>query len=370
MLYALPDHEVMENLLPGIRDRYLSVTDAVARIHSQPGLVPVAINPHGDGLVYFADIGDTPYLEWKHIYTIERLAQDHAVGETFTTDLKILLRDDLTADCLSPKGLIFHVSRCGSTLFTKALARSPRNLVIIQGGPLQEGFWAAITDHWQHPPEISEHNILMLQNLVMLMARKRRPEYEICFLKLISWNVIYLDLICAAFPDAKALYLYRDPVEVIANVLQETTAVLCAKGGALAGELTGLLPQDTAHMSNVEYLAHCYAHYFEVVLDNSENTELSLVNYRQLRHSKAFADILARGLNSRPDNAELEQMREQYLYYSKDDTDTTLFTGDIDDMLDILTKDDKQTIKRVCNDALTRLNTSDRNIFQPAYRDQ
>jgi hypothetical protein len=366
MLYALPDHEVMENLLPGIRDRYLPVVDALERIQSQPGLVPVAVNPHGNGLVYFADIGDTPLLEWKHIYTIERLAQDNAIGEIFTTDLEILLHDELSTGCLPPRGLIFHVSRCGSTLFTKALARSPRNLVVIQGGPLQEGFWAAITDHWQHPPELNERNINMLRNLVMLMARKHRPEYEHCFLKLISWNVIYMDLICAAFPDAPALYLYRDPVEVIANVLQETTAALSAKGDLLAGELTGLSPQATAKMSNVEYLAHCYAHYFSVVLDKSEGIDLHLVNYEQLRHSKAFAYILAQGLNLHPESAELELMQKQYLYYSKDDTDTTLFTGDIDSMLDILPSNDKQIIKRVCNDAFVRLNTSKHNIYKAA----
>lgn len=364
MLYALPDHEVMENLLPGIRDKRLPVNDAVERIKSQPGLVPVAVNPHGTGLVYFADIGDAPLLEWKHIYTIERLSQEKAIGEIFSTDLEILQRDDLTFDGLLPKGLIFHVSRCGSTLFTKALARSPRNLVINQGGPLQEGFWAAITDHWQHPPEISERNIRMLQNLVRLMARRRRPEYEHGFVKFISWNVIYLELICAAFPDASALYLYRDPVEVIANVLQETTAVLRAKGGLHARELTGLLPQDTARMSNVEYLAHCYANYFNVVLDVSETTGLHLVNYKQLKHAKAFADILARGFNFRPDHAELEQMQKQYLFYSKDDTDTTLFTGDIDNMLDILPSDDKQVIKSVCHDALARLDASERNLYR------
>ena len=366
MLYALPDHEVMENLLPGIRDQHLSITAAVERIKSQSGLIPVAVNPHGNGLLYFADIGNTPLLEWKYIYTIERLAQENAIGEIFSTDLEILQRDDLAFDCLSPTGLIFHVSRCGSTLFTKALARSPRNLVINQGGPLQEGFWAAITDHWQHPPEINDRNILMLQNLVRLMARKRRPEYEHGFVKFISWNVIYVDLICAAFPAASALYLYRDPVEVIANVLQETTAVLRAKGDLHARELTGLLPQETAHMSNVEYLACCYANYFNVVLDKSEATGLQLVNYRQLRHAEAFADILARGFDLRPDNAELELMRKQYLYYSKDDTDTTLFSDEIDDMLEILPGDDKQVIKSVCNSALARLDASERNLYRSA----
>lgn len=364
MLYALPDHEVIENLLPGIRDQRLSIIDAVERIQSLPGLVPVAVNPHGNGLVYFADIGDTPLLDWKHIYTIERLSQEKAIGEIFSTDLEILQRDDLAFDGLLPKGLIFHVSRCGSTLFTKALARSPRNLVINQGGPLQEGFWAAITDHWQHPPEISERNIRMLQNLVRLMARRRRPEYEHGFVKFISWNVIYLELICAAFPDASALYLYRDPVEVIANVLQETTAVLRAKGHSHSRELTGLLPQDTAKMSNVEYLAHCYANYFNIVLDNSRTGGLHLVNYKQLRHSEAFTDILARGFNFRPENAELEKMRKQYLYYSKDDTDTTLFTDDIETMLDILPSGDKQLIKRVCNKVLAQLDASERNLYR------
>jgi len=364
MLYALPDHEVMENLLPGIRDHHLPVIEAIDRIQSLPGLVPVAVNPQGNGLVYFADIGDTPLVEWKYIYTIEHLSQEKAIGEIFSTDLDILLRDDLVIDGLLPKGLIFHVSRCGSTLFSKALARSPRNLVINQGGPLQEGFWAFITDQWQHPPEINERNILMLQNLVKLMARRRRPEYEHGFIKFISWNVIYLDLICAAFPDASVLYLYRDPVEVIANVLQETTAVLRAKGHSHSRELTGLLPQDTATMNNVEYLAHCYAHYFNVVLDYSGAGGLHLVNYKQLRHLESFPDILARGFNFRPEKAELERMRKQYRYYSKDDTDTTLFSDDIDTMLDILPGSDKQTIARICNTALAQLDASELNLYR------
>ncbi len=364
MLYALPDHEVMENLLPGIRDRYLSSDQAVERILNHPGMVPVAVNPLGNGLVYFADIGDTPLLEWKYIYTIERLAQENGVGEIFSTDLDILLRDDLVFDYVPIKGLVFHVSRCGSTLFTKALARSPRNLVINQGGPLQEGFWAAITDQWRHPPEINERNIRMLQNLVRLMARRRRPEHEHGFVKFISWNIIYVDLICAAFPEASALYLYRNPVEVIANVLQETTAVLRSKGDLHARALTGLQPQDTVNMSNFEFLAHCYANYFNVVLNKSATTGLHLVNYEQLKHLDAFADILQRGFKLEPDKLELARMQKQYRYYSKDDTDTTLFTGDIDNMLDILPACDKQLIKRVCNEGLTGLDASDRNLFQ------
>ncbi len=363
MLYALADHEVMENLLPGIRDQYVSVETAVERLQRVPGVVPVAINPAGNGLVYFADIGDTPLLEWKYIYTVERLSKENAIGEIFSTDLEILARHDLNIDGISPNGLVFHVSRCGSTLFTKALSRSPKNLIINQGGPLQEGFWAAITDHWQHPPEINERNILMLQNLVKLMARRRRPEYQRSFIKFISWNIIYMDLICAAFPEAPALYLYRDPVEVIATVLQETTAVLRAKGNLQAYSLTALSPSETATMSDVEYLAHCYANYFKVVADSTDPNGLQLVNYKQLRHVESFADIIARGFNLEVDEVELAQMQEQYRYYSKDDSDTTIFTGDAETIFDILPTDGKQVISGICNRGLAQLDASEQNLF-------
>lgn len=366
MLYALPDHQVMENLLPGINDKHLPVDQAVERLHSQPGLIPVAINPTGNGTVYFSDIGDTPLLEWKFIYTIQRLAREHAIDEMFATDLTILEREDLIADGIPPDGLIFHVSRCGSTLFTKALARSPYNLTINQGGPLQEGFWAAITDHWQHQPEISKCNIDMLRNLVLLMARKRRPEYRRCFVKFISWNIIYLDLIRSTFPNASGLYLYREPIEVIATVLQETTAVLRAKGQRQAYMLTGLSPAATREMSDVEYLAHCYAHYFGLVLNMADTDRLQLINYRQLKHAESFADILARGLNLRVDDAELEQMREQYRYDSKDDSDRTSFVDDKDTVLEKLSREDKQIIERICGEKFAHLNASERNLFPSA----
>jgi hypothetical protein len=366
MLYALPDHQVMENLLPGIGHRRLNLDRARERLRRRPGLVPIAINPEDGGAVYFADIGDAPLVEWKHIYTIERLARDGKIDESLATDLSILEDPAVAEDGLSPHGLIFHVSRCGSTLFTKALGRSPRNLTINQGGPLQEGFWAAVTDHWRHEPEPTERNLVMLRNLVRLMARRRRPEYQRCFIKFISWNIIYLDFIRAAFPESSALYLYRDPLEVIATVLQETTAVLRSKGAPLAAMLTGLPHEDTAGMSDVEYLAHCYAHYFDIVSREGGTAGLRLVNYTRLRLPESFPAVLDRGLNLRPDADEMERMLEQYRYYSKDDSDQTLYAGESETLGDALSEADRRTTIKVFGERLARLDNSARNIFPPA----
>ena len=203
----------------------------------------------------------------------------------------------------------------------------------------------------------------MFQNLVSLMARRRRPEYRYCFVKFISWNIIYLDFVQAAFPDSAALYLYRDPVEVIATVLQETTAVLRAKGHRQAVPLSGLAPEVTAGMSDVEFLARCFANYFEIAQQGADANRLSLINYQQLKQVEAFPDILARGFNLQPDETNLALMRAQYRYYSKDDSDTLVFTGDQESMLDILPASDKKLIGEICTEGLSRLSRSARNLY-------
>lgn len=363
MLYALPDHEVMESLLPGIEQQRLPVDEAVEQVIQHPGLVPIAINPEGAGTVYFADIGDTPFVEWKYIYTIERLALEGQIGRFFATDLTILNGDLPVDDGMDPDGLIFHVSRCGSTLFCKALARLPANLIINQGGPLQSGFWAALTDHWRGPPEPTERNLNRLRNLVHLMTRRRRPEYRRCFIKLISWNVVYLDFICAAFPGARVLYLYRDPAEVIATVVQETTAALHARGTPLADVLTGLPEAETRDWGDIEFLANCYARYFRLVAEKAEHLQLSLVNYRQLRQSEKFAEVLERGLNWRPERDELEQMREQYRYYSKDDSGKTRYRGEPESLEQALGPGGREAVDAIARAAAARLDQSPRNLF-------
>ena len=362
-IYALPDHEVMENLLPTIASCRLAPHEAIEQLQQKPGLTPVAINPEGGGSIYFADIGDTPLLEWKHIYTIERLARENAIGEGFCTDLSVLDQDEPISDGIPPQGLIFHVSRCGSTLFTKALAGSPGNLTINQGGPLQEGFWAAITDQWRTTPEANPRALRMLRNLILLLTHRRRPEYQRSFIKFISWNVIYLDFIRRAFPEAHALYLYRNPVEVIATVLQETTAVLRSKGQPRATSLTGLPPAVTAQMSDSIFLAHCFAHYFRIALQAAERGKLQLLDYEHTRDAALFPQTLARGLGLQPDAAELEVMLKQFRYYSKDDTKSTLYAGEPIDLLDSLGSQEKQTILDLCGDALARLDRSPANLY-------
>ena len=370
MLYALPDHEVMQQLLPGISGRWLEPDQARERLRAVPGLVPIAIDPgrarQDRTSIWFADIGGKPFLEWKHIYTVQRLAAEGGIGESFATDFSLLDKPLPVNDGMQPDGLLLHVSRCGSTLFCKSLARLETNLIINQAGPLQYGFWAAITDHWRRPLEASQTNLQRLRRLIHLLTRRRGLDYRFTFVKFISWNTVCADFIRAAFPNNHVLFLYRDPAEVIATVMQETTAALTHRGTPLSEVISGLPVQQTEGMDDIEYLAHCYANYYKIVAERAEALSLGLVNYRDIRQPERFAAVLERGLDWQPDESALDTMRAQFAFYSKDDSDSTRYAGE-PDLEDTLGPAARERVHAIAGDQTRALDRSRRNLFAIAF---
>ncbi len=363
-LYALPDHEVVMELIPRIADTHLSADAAIARIRAVNGLVPVAIDPEtetgGSGKVLWADIGDHLFREWQFMYTVQHLAETGAIGEAFTTDFSILQDDRILADPISPSGFIYHVSRCGSTLTAKALARSPRHVVINQGGPLQRGFWATITKDWAQDAEPTPENLKAFRNLVLAMTRRRRPDQLYSFVKFISWNTLYLDFVARAFPGVPALFLYRDAVEVIASVLRETTAILWAKGRPQAGFLTGLPWRETIDMDEKKYLAICFAEYFRKAL--AAGGTVKHVNYTAIS-PESFPVMLREGLHFEPGEDEFALMVEQFRFHSKDDGDKAVFVPDSADKQRSISAEDKAMIDAECKALMAQVDRSPYNLF-------
>ena len=360
-IYALPDHEVVGDLIPEATKKHLGIEDALARISSVPGLVPVAIDPGTGGRVLWADLGDHPFREWQFLFTVKHLAEAGAIGEAFNTDIAILKDDRVVNGGLIPSGFVFHISRCGSTLVAKALARSPAHVVITQGGPLQRGFWAYLTDDWRKPLEPTGDALRMFRNLVEAMTRPRRSDQAVAFVKFISWNILYADFVAAAYPHVPSLFLYREPVEVIASVMNETTAVLHAKGTREAAFLTGASMEETDDMTDAEYLAECYARYFEEAGATS-TTHLSWLNYTDLK-AERFADIVTRGLGFKPPPDVLADMLEQFRFHSKDDSDSTDFKADSEVKRQSMSADDQDMIRQVCGESLRDLDRAPRNLF-------
>jgi len=366
-IYALPDHQVVAALLPEATSRHLSTSEAAGRIRDNRGLLPVAIDPEGEGRIFWADLGAHPLKEWQFVYTVKALAEQNAIGECFTSGMDLLDLPELFEDSVVPSALIFHISRCGSTLVAKALSRPEGHMMISQAGPLQHGFWAHATDDWRRPLRSSPQLLTRLRTLVLALCRRRRGDERRAFMKFISWNVLYIDLIAAAVPEAACLFLYRDPIEVVASVRRQTTAVLQVRGQRQGAFLSGASKEATATMSEEAYLASCYARYLETAL--STRADVAYINYCDL-DPEAFARVASEGLDLDLSPAEHAAMREQFAYHSKDDDSKRQFLSDTLEKRAGVSSGDHKVIADRCADAVDRLNRSPRNLFargRPSY---
>ncbi|WP_165188455.1 aspartyl beta-hydroxylase [Caulobacter soli] len=106
-----------------------------------------------------------------------------------------------------PDGLIFHMSRCGSTLAAQMLAASSANLVISEAPPIDAVLALDVGD---------DAKVESLRAMVAALGQARAGETRL-FLKLDCWHVRDLPLLRRAFPAAPWIFLYREPIEVLVS---------------------------------------------------------------------------------------------------------------------------------------------------------
>ncbi len=129
-----------------------------------------------------------------------------AGGAARTTPLSVL-----EADEADPAALIFHVSRCGSTLATRMLG-APEHHLAVSEAPV-------IDDILRRTPEASDtQRIAWLRGVMAALVRSQAEPPRRLFVKLDAWHLFELPLLWRAFPTTPMLFLYRDPLEVLVSL--------------------------------------------------------------------------------------------------------------------------------------------------------
>lgn len=341
----------------------LSVEQAAKTIQMDRGFIPVNVEPQdGDHHVVWLNVGDYQFTESKFRYSIQRLTAEPEQHDHFATDIQLLASNEFLTDTLYPSGFIFHMSRCGSTLLAKAMARVPEHIVIDEGTPLNDGLWHYFTNGWRTPVDESDENLTLFRNMVLALGRRRTPEQQTYFVKMRSWNVLFIDFIMRAFPDVPCLFIYREPAEVIVSALMRPVWILDFKGLPQGDFLTGKAAGITQAMSTLEYLTVFYERYLEAPLAvNSQ--QLQYLNYEQIKVEN-LAAILQRSFQYTITPTMLEQMQVQFTYYSKDDSDTLRFSSDKVEKQSAVTPEIRQAVARQMDRHYQELNQSSRNLRQ------
>ena len=173
----------------------------------------------------------------------------------------------------SPAALLFHTSRCGSTLLTRMLATLAESSVIAESvilDQLSNGSQAVTVDE--------ATRIARLRGFVQAHARAARPGR--CWVKFDCHHIFHLDLIRRAFPGVPWVFLYRNPVEVIvSHTRQRGLPMVPSEADALSWPDYGRRPMRELLD---EHTARMIGRICTSAADGHRHGESLLVNHRDL----------------------------------------------------------------------------------------
>jgi hypothetical protein len=95
----------------------------------------------------------------------------------------------------------------------KLLSELPGALALSEPGPLDSAIRLPGMDPAEH--------LALLRAMVSALAQRWASGQDRLFIKLDAWSILHQPLIRAAFPDTPWLFLYRDPLEVMASQMAQ-----------------------------------------------------------------------------------------------------------------------------------------------------
>jgi hypothetical protein len=110
------------------------------------------------------------------------------------------------------KGIVYHMSRCGSTLIGQQLGAVERNIVASEPAPIDDVLQLPL----KHPGLKRPEQVRWLRAMAGALGQRRNGEGAL-YLKTDCWHAHHLGLMREAFPETPWIFLYRDPVEVMVS---------------------------------------------------------------------------------------------------------------------------------------------------------
>lgn len=127
------------------------------------------------------------------------------------TSLQALLDWQRASPGLAPRAFIQHASRCGSTLLTQLLGSLGSHIALSEPPALDQLLRADMDTEGQRA---------WLAGLLSAFGQPRRGERELV-IKLDAWNIFETRLLHGLFPSTPWLFVYREPLEIVASHLRQ-----------------------------------------------------------------------------------------------------------------------------------------------------
>lgn len=233
---------------------------------------------------------DQPYCRWLYVadkkYTEPffqettnhcRVFEENQQPFQVISTLEGIIDFSKNMPSIAPTALIFHVSRCGSTLLAQLLSLDEQNIVLAEPPIFDE----VLREIAFEKPEISEQKIDdSIKAVVKFLGQKRTGDEQNFFIKLDSWHVFYYEKLRKLYPDTPFVFSYRRPDEVIRSQAKEPG--MHAAPGVIQPALFGFTLEETLIIKRPIYVAKVLEKYFERYLEIIEKDKNTLfVNYAE-----------------------------------------------------------------------------------------
>jgi hypothetical protein len=267
--------------------------------------------------VDWADLSTERFVEPFFDQTIARWASGPHAKPLVRTGLDAFLALD-NEPSLDASGLIFHLSRCGSTLVSRLLGTIPGVVVIAEPSPLNALLGL-------DPDRVDGATLVRLVRLlVRALGRCRHGDERHLVLKCTSWNVRRREILAAAFPETPWLWVQREPADVLASLLATPPGWLgLGTTPPRTARLFGLDPAAVPATGRVEFAARALGAMLEGAATDPAG-RLS-IDYADL--PEAVWQRVAPHFGLEIDAAAIERMTGESRFYSKEAA-PRVFDGD------------------------------------------
>ncbi|MCC9066664.1 sulfotransferase family protein [Flavobacterium piscisymbiosum] len=213
------------------------------------------------------------------------------------------------------KSLVFHVSRCGSTMLSQSLATSSENIMISE---------APIIDQILRSDLFSlEKKTSLLKSVIKLLGQKRFPEQQHLIIKLDAWHIFKASYLRSIFPDIPFALLYRNPTEVLKS--HQKMMGMHMVPNLLPSEIFGISVKEVHDLSFQQYGGLVLEKYFQGFLDfYKADQNVVMLNYND--GMKAVIEKFIGFIKMDYSNDELEKIYDRLKRHSKNEN--AVFAGD------------------------------------------
>lgn len=221
-------------------------------------------------------VGDKKYSEPFFDETIQKCLGFPFNSSRYKGYSNIELLPEWSANVTSipPTAIIFHVSRCGSTLLSQLLGLLPQHIVLSEVPFLD----ALLRWPFQNVKEPLQNLDALIQAAVVFYGQQRTAQESQLFIKTDSWHVLLYQQWRRMYPGVPFILLYRDPREVI--ISHQKKRGMHAVPGVIEPALFGFEPEWGPHVGLDQYLAKVLERYLETFIEITLQDSLSfLVNY-------------------------------------------------------------------------------------------